>query len=387
MRCGLSLTAMNYRAWPAFEKWEEEGVWTDAPIPDHQYVTEDVEIALLADELGYDSLWTVEHHLTPYNMVTNPLQSLSYLAGATKQIDFGTMVVVLPWHHPIRVAEDITMLHNLLGPDRKLTIGVGRGAARREFKGLAIPMDESRERFLEVLEVIKRALAQDVFDFDGEHYKFPRVSIRPRPRDGQSIIDNLHCAWGSAQTIPIAAEAGLKPLVIPQKPLEKYVDDLEEFARLRGASGHADARPLVALSLYCADNEGDARRGAEKYFTEYADGAIRSYELASRHFGNVKGYESYAQRADAVLDREKMAKDMGEVYVRDHVWGTPDQCVEKIKAIATMLQAAEVIVLPRIGDMGFETARKSVELFAREVLPAIHEFSPPLPAAESATVA
>ena len=88
------------------------------------------------------------------------------------------MVIVLPWHHPVRVAEDITMLHNLLGEGRRLTVGIGRGAGRREFRALNIPMDESRERFLEALAIIRGALVQDVFSFDGTYYQVPEISIR-----------------------------------------------------------------------------------------------------------------------------------------------------------------------------------------------------------------
>jgi alkanesulfonate monooxygenase SsuD/methylene tetrahydromethanopterin reductase-like flavin-dependent oxidoreductase (luciferase family) len=165
MRCGVAMTAMNYTAWPAFDHWEETGEWSTPPVPDHQVVREDVELGLLAASLGFDSLWTVEHHVTPYNMITNTLQWLTYFAGATSNVDFGTMVVVLPWHHPLRVAEDIAMLHNLLGAGRRLTVGRGRGAARREFRALGIPMDESRDRFLEALEIVRRALSQEVFEF------------------------------------------------------------------------------------------------------------------------------------------------------------------------------------------------------------------------------
>jgi len=377
MRCGVSTTAMNYTAWPAFDHWEETGEWVDPPIPDYQIVQEDVEIGLLAESLGFDSLWAVEHHVTPYNMITNTLQWLTYFAGATSRLDFGTMVVVLPWHHPVRVAEDIAMLHNLLGEGRRLTVGLGRGAARREFKALNIPMDESRDRFLEALEIVRRALSQDVFEFSGEYYQVPSSSIRPRPRDGQSLVDDMYCAWGSAQTIPIAANAGLKPLVIPQKSLDKYVDDLEQFAQLRGEGGHETAHPVVALSIYCAEDEAEARAGGLKYFTEYADAAIRSYELASRHFATTRGYEAYAQNAEAILNRETMAKEMGAMWVDNHVWGTPEMCAEKIRTVAKLLNPAEIIMLPRVGDMPFDAALKSMRLFAREVLPAIHEIEAP----------
>jgi alkanesulfonate monooxygenase SsuD/methylene tetrahydromethanopterin reductase-like flavin-dependent oxidoreductase (luciferase family) len=321
------MAGMNYTAWPAFDGWESTGVWTDPPIPDHAIVRDEMRVGLLADELGYDSLWAVEHHLTPYHLLTNPLQWLSFFAGATKNLDLGTFVIVLPWHHPVRVAEDITMLQNLLGEARTLTIGVGRGAARREFNGLSIPMDESRERFVEAVQIVKLALTQNTFAFDGKHYQVPSISIRPQPRDGAAIVNDLYCAWGSAQTIPIAADLDLKPLLIPQKPLAAYVDDLQQFADLRSGS---QPHPIVALSIYCDESEEKARVGALKHFTEYMDGAVRSYELYSRHFANTKGYEAYAQAADAVLDREEMSRNMGQMWFENHVWGTPEMCAEKI---------------------------------------------------------
>jgi len=76
---------------------------------------EEIELAKTADELGFDTVWTVEHHFTPYTMVPNPLQLLTYIAGVTENVDVGTMVVVLPWHNPVRVAEDVNMLDALLG--------------------------------------------------------------------------------------------------------------------------------------------------------------------------------------------------------------------------------------------------------------------------------
>ena len=79
-------------------------------------------------------------------MVTDPLQLLSYLAGVTERVDLGTMVVVLPWHNPVRVAEDIVMLDALLG-ERKVIAGVGRGLGRREYGGLGIDQNEARGRF------------------------------------------------------------------------------------------------------------------------------------------------------------------------------------------------------------------------------------------------
>ena len=91
----------------------------------------DVRLAEMAEPLGFDSVWTVEHHFTDYTMCPDPLQFLTYMAGRTSSVKLGTMVVVLPWHDPMRVAEQISMLDNL--SDGRLILGLGRGAGRVEF--------------------------------------------------------------------------------------------------------------------------------------------------------------------------------------------------------------------------------------------------------------
>jgi alkanesulfonate monooxygenase SsuD/methylene tetrahydromethanopterin reductase-like flavin-dependent oxidoreductase (luciferase family) len=142
---------------------------------------EELTLARLADELGFDSVWTIEHHFTPYTMVTNPLQYLTYIAGVTERVDLGTMVVVLPWHNPVRVAEDVNMLDSFLGADRDVICGVGRGLGRREYNGLGIDQNEARGRFDEGLQLLKQLLATGGADFDGEYFQVKGVRLRPQP--------------------------------------------------------------------------------------------------------------------------------------------------------------------------------------------------------------
>ena len=93
-------------------------------------------------------MWTVEHHFTDYTMCPDPLQLLTWLAGRTERVLLGTGVVVLPWHDPVRVAEQIALLDNLSGG--RLLLGIGRGIARIEYEGFGVDMDTSRERFVGV---------------------------------------------------------------------------------------------------------------------------------------------------------------------------------------------------------------------------------------------
>ena len=126
----------------------------------------------LVEPLGFDSIWALEHHFTGYAMSPAPTQLLAYYAGRTKRIQLGTAVVVLPWHDPIRVAEQIALLDIMCGG--RCLFGFGRGAARTEYEGFRIPMDEARPRFKEVLEIVQLGLTQPSFEYKGEYYQIPR---------------------------------------------------------------------------------------------------------------------------------------------------------------------------------------------------------------------
>src|SRR5512132_4402783 len=132
----------------------------------------------LAEPLGFDSLFALEHHFTGYAMSPAPLQLLSYYAGRTRRIMLGTAVIVLPWHYPVRVAEQIALLDVISGG--RCLFGFGRGAASVEYAGFRIPMEEARPRFVEAAKIIVTALTNDSFEREGEFFKIPRTSIRPR---------------------------------------------------------------------------------------------------------------------------------------------------------------------------------------------------------------
>src|SRR5579859_3284103 len=140
---------------------------------------EHLELGDLAEPLGFDSIFALEHHFTGYSMSPAPVQLLSYFAGRTKRLALGTAVIVLPWHDPIRVAESIALLDVLCGG--RCLFGFGRGAASVEYAGFRIPMEEARARFAESAQLIRLALSQPEFEWQGEYYQIPRTSIRPRP--------------------------------------------------------------------------------------------------------------------------------------------------------------------------------------------------------------
>ncbi len=167
---------------------------------------EHLELGDLAEPLGFDSIFALEHHFTGYSMSPAPVQLLSYFAGRTKRVQLGTAVIVLPWHDPIRVAESIALLDVLCGG--RCLFGFGRGAASVEYAGFRIPMEEARPRFVEVGAAypvgvksegirVERRVLSDTKDLD------------PAAADIQSRAAVL-CVVGDAGVIGDHGQAGLR---------------------------------------------------------------------------------------------------------------------------------------------------------------------------------
>src|ERR1700704_2051208 len=132
---------------------------------DASVVGEHLAIGDLAEPLGFDSIFALEHHFTGYAMSPAPTQLLAYYAGRTKRLVLGTAVIVLPRHDPVRGAEQIALLDIMWGG--RCLLGFGRGAASVEYAGFRVPMEEARPRFVEAAKIVVKALTEEVFEWDG----------------------------------------------------------------------------------------------------------------------------------------------------------------------------------------------------------------------------
>ncbi len=372
MRVGVTIFNQNYADWDRYEAEERgDAVPARAQRADRDIFAEEIEIARIADSSGFDSVWTIEHHFTPYTMVTNPLQYLTYIAGITKHVDLGTMVTVLPWHNPVRVAEDVNMLDAFLGAGREIICGVGRGLGRREYQGLGVDQNEARERFDEAIQVLKRLLATGTCDFEGTFYNVQGLKLRPQP--DRDLSANLWCAGGTEQTVQVIARHGVNPLTIPTTSLDAALLNIRRYAQLRSDAGHPPTHTKLALWTYVAEDAGAARAGAERYMTEYGDSALRHYEMLGTQFDGMKGYESYAAQAKAM---RQGAGGFTEGFYGAHPWGTPAQTIARATELAHAVGTNELMFVFKYGSMPMDEARASMQLFAREVLPALQKLDP-----------
>ncbi|MBF6621848.1 MAG: LLM class flavin-dependent oxidoreductase [Patulibacter sp.] len=363
----------NYTDWDRFIALEQGDPAGQAPmaIPDSQVMAEHFVLTDLVEPLGFDTLWSLEQHAAPYLMLPDPTQFLTYYAGRTTKIDMGSMITVLPWHNPFRLAEQISMLQHFMGPGRKYYLGVGRGLARRNFDAMGVSMDESRERFNEVCDVLKLAFTEEIFSYDGEFYTYENVSLRPRPLDS-SVITEAWGSWTSEQSIRNMGERGFNPLTTPNKTTESYLKDLDQLNEIRAEAGYGEAeRPILQLPLYCRESAQQAEEEVHRFIEEHVDSILRMYELGTSRFGNAKGYEQYTQKGSDFGSgtKEDAHSVLVKKFLADGLWGTPAQVAEKVEAHHKTLDPSEIMVLATFGSMPAPDAEVSLRLFADEVVP------------------
>ena len=353
--------------------------------PDYRSIQEAFSLTDLAEELGFDSVWSPKHHFDPHAMAPDGLQLLSYYAGRNKKLGVASMVVVLPWHDPIRVAEQIALLDIMLD-GRDFIIGFGRGLSPYEFERLRVPTDTSRERFREAYDIINLALTQESFSYDGRFFQIPETVIRPAPKS-KDLMDRVYISSVTPPSITTAAELGAGLMIIPQKAWEGHVADLKFYNQARARVKLAPRNPVVGVFMYCAETEEEAEEGYARYLPGFFYAASKHYGFEDPdHFRATSGYEQYAQRAPVAPEEQPSHEQVSAERASYHttsrseqarreagaVIGTPEQCIAKLKTAMETTAPAHMFAMIRFGGMPYEKTRRSLELFAKEVLPEIH---------------
>ena len=331
---------------------------------DHEVYTNELQLADLAEPLGFESIWGVEHHFTDYTMCPDVLQFLTYMAGRTRRLQLGSMVVVLPWHDPMRVAEEVSMLDNI--SDGRLIFGIGRGLGRVEFEGFRLSMDESRARFVESAEMILRGLEQGYCEYNGTLITQPRKDIRPAPF--KSFKGRTYAAAVSPESVRIMAQLGVGILIIPQKPWEVVAAELDEYRAIYREVNGSEPPPTIAAGwTFCDEDEDRAREMAARYIGGYWDTVIRHYEFTGDHFAKTKGYEYYGKMSEMV--GKYGAQGVTDFFMNLQVWGTPEQCLEKILSIRSRVGCETFVGVFSYAGMPRDEAERNIRLFARTVMP------------------
>jgi len=335
---------------------------------DASVVGEHLTLGDLAEPLGFDSLFALEHHFTGYAMSPAPTQLLAYFAGRTRRIQLGTAVIVLPWHDPVRVAEEIALLDILCGG--RCLFGFGRGAASVEYEGFRIPMGEARPRFVEAAQIIFRALSQETFEYDGEYYQIPQTAVRPRPISHPER--RFYASAVSPESGEIMAKLGFGILMVMQNEWPKAAADIEKYREIASAAGHTPRPPIILTNVCCAESRGEAHDRACKYLGQKWQSIDDHYHFSDGHLATVKGYESYGKMARTyakIGESAETRQKATDFYVSIQIVGTPEDCLEQIAELQRLTGLDHLVTEYSFGAMPHEEAEVNMRLFADRVLP------------------
>ncbi len=342
--------------------------WGYHDITDGQVVAEEIRLGELADELGFHSLWPVEHHFDDYSFCPDNTVFLAHMAARTSRILLGTGAVILPWNQPVRVAEKLALLDHL--SNGRLLFGMGRGLARKEYDGFGMPMDESRGRFDEAARMILDALESGVIEGAGPYFPQPRIDIRPRPE--RSFRERTYCVAMSPDSVDAAADLGARMVMFSQRPWDDQAASVATYrSRFVDAHGHEPRAPVVCDFVYCDRDAARAEDMANRHIAGYLTSVMEHYELQSDHLKDAKGYESYGNAVELMksIGLEKLCR----MYLDVNVWGTPDQIVDKLRARREVVGDHDLTCCFRFAGLPYDDAVASMRLFASDVLPVVQE--------------
>ncbi|HWJ70396.1 MAG TPA: LLM class flavin-dependent oxidoreductase [Sphingobium sp.] len=331
---------------------------------DTQFIQEEVENLVLAEELGFDSVWITEHHFTDYSMSNDPLQLLTYIAGRTKRVKLGTQVIIVPWHQPVRLAEKIINL-DILSRGRAI-LGFGNGLSPHEFAGLGIDQNKSRELYGEILDLVIPAIETGIIEGEGKHISQPRRELRPRPL--RSFEGRKFCGSLSGSSMHTAARLGFGNMVLmlPQRGKEVPPNMYQGIWQEVHGAGSLPPPPMLGGNYYIDESADYAEAQGRQYMANTMYAAIRNYSLDKPGlFATINGYESYEKMAL----RPEQIDPYVEDFAKGVVTGTPQMILDRMWELKDIYQPQGFFPHLYFGGMPQAEAMKNIQLFAQKVLP------------------
>ncbi|PZP58332.1 MAG: LLM class flavin-dependent oxidoreductase [Azospira oryzae] len=320
-----------------------------------------LEELALADRLGFRCAWLVEHHfMAPYSHCSKPELVLAAAAQRTQRLRLGFGVIPMPLHHPVHVAERVATL-DLLSRGR-LEVGVGRGFSPREFEVFGVPMEESRERVEEALEILRRSFLPGPLTYHGRHYRLEALDVVPRAI--QTPHPPLWTAAVSPQTFEWAAHRGLGVLVGPFKPWFMVRHDLERYRDAWTAA--TPPRAGMTIGVLCLEDGERARRLAAEAFTWFYRELYRTTLPVLESL--YSGYEHFRElgRFRALIRlgiHFSLLERFGMV-----VAGDPAECVQRLRTYEAA-GVTHLLLAVGAGAVPTEVVQESLACLATHVLP------------------
>ncbi len=301
-----------------------------------------VEHVLLAERLGFDSVWLAEHHFGSHRSVMPaPFVLAAYLAGKTERLRVGTSVVCLPLHRPVTVAESAAVLDVMSGG--RLDLGFGTGSAPVDFQVFGVAQEERHRRFEEGLQLLRRLFAGEAVAFSGSGGDPVEVCLRPLPL--QRWEEMVWVAASSEATAALAGKWGAGLQLPRGRPAIAYVPLIAAYRQaFRETSPEREPRISIARCLLVGKTDEDAWSAVEE---------------ATRRF---------AQRWHPALDAAGLSM-AALVRTLQFIVGSPETVREEVRRLEEVTGLTHLSLQPMWENVLPEVAAQSLVLFAEQVLP------------------
>jgi alkanesulfonate monooxygenase SsuD/methylene tetrahydromethanopterin reductase-like flavin-dependent oxidoreductase (luciferase family) len=326
---------------------------------------ESFELVDAAETTGLDVMWLAELHGAPERSVlAAPLAVASAIAMRTKRMKIGIAVQVLPLCHPVRIAEEAATVDHL--SHGRLIFGIGRSGFPRTYEAYGISYAESRDRFAEVTEILKRAWTQERFSFQGQFYNFDNVCVVPKPY--QAPYPELRLAVNSPDTFQQAGEAGI-PIFVATRlgDLDELVPNLRIYQEAWAAAGHPGrGKVYLRVPIYVAATERQAveePRESVMHFYKYLGERIE----ASAGMVGARAIENRAERG--VRLQTIAYKDVLRSKI---VAGTPAMVADRLASLRETLGLSGILAELNCGmRIPAGQVMNSLQLMCSQVMPQV----------------
>ncbi len=338
------------------------GSWTEQETSAQSRIFgEMLEQIEYAEEVGFDSIWIAEHHSSRYGICPSLMPLLSHIAARTSKIRIGAGVSVLPFHNPIFLAEESAMLDVL--SNGRLDFGVGRGSADYEYGNFNIYFDTRDARTQEALDIIIGLWTQSDFTFQGEFYQVKDLTIAPRPLQQPHPPVYLAVSRTPA-SVDVAVSRDLPILTSFSTPEADNLGLFSLYAERCAAAGKdlpLEKMPYFRF-VYLEEDELSAREYPRQSLTWVRD--LGGYRRTLTHGDEINVDLDHWRRTRTVEPPSYESELETTAY-----FGTPEQCVQRITKLRDEYGIGYFGASMSFGEMEHSRVLRSMELFAKEVMP------------------
>ncbi len=322
---------------------------------------EGLELAAEANRLGFDSIWTSEHHGEADSYCPSPIVAGAALAAVAPNCRIGQAVALAPLHgHPLRMAEDLSVLDNLSGG--RVEIGLGQGYRPAEFEMFGWNYKTRTRAFEEALDILELAWRDQPFDYDGALYKVKGGVLRPPPVKPGALPLWIGAAAPKARARAVRRRAGF--LVAPLLELEPMVRQIRSFDEEAERQGAGRLPHAAMREIFVGDSPADAIRRRQASIDQVYRVQYKPERVGLSYVDHATG------------ERKPLTSDnpyfMSEAFMQERWFlGTPDDIAKKILEWLPRLDLDHLIFTPRPPGLPLRQAVEELEAIAKGVMPAL----------------